>query len=234
MWDVTLRSRGKFLSQGKRERDDTPPWGVLAAGSGFCLLSSPDAQIVLWFLPFCLCCPVPLTQSEYFNNPNTGRFTVNTGFCSLSTYSAGCFHKIPDYCIILRWQGIIICWQSHRRESAGGRQYVTLQIQKVLDWPQAWKEETSVFVWRPETARNAFRFNHQHAHPGMLVRACLVCLSHIASWAYGTWFARLPLCLTQECSLEVTVNQRSHRYKIHSRTKSPGFVDLRVCDLSRF
>lgn len=34
------------------------------------------------FPPFCFHCSVHPTQSEYFNSPNTGRFTVNTGFCS--------------------------------------------------------------------------------------------------------------------------------------------------------
>lgn len=117
-----LRFRGTFWSQGKR--DDTLPWAVIAAGSGclFCLSSSPDAQIALWFLPFCFHHLVHPMQSEYFNGPNTARFTVNTGFCPLSTYSAGHFCKIPGYCIVLRWQGIMICWQSRRRETAVGRQ----------------------------------------------------------------------------------------------------------------
>lgn len=112
-------------------------------------------------------------QSENFNGPNTGRFTVNTGFCPLSAYSAGHFHKITGYCIILRWQGIMICWQSHRRETTVGRQYLTLQRQKVLYWLQAWNEKNSILVWRPEITRNAFKFNHRYIHPGMLARVCL-------------------------------------------------------------
>lgn len=213
IWDVTSRFRGKFWSQGKTETDDTLPCAVIAAGSGclFCLLSSPDAQIVLWFLPFCFHCSVHPMQSEYFNSPNTGRFIVNTGFCPLSTWSAGRFHKIPGYCIILRWQGSMICWQSHRRKTAVGRQYLTLQRQNVLYWLQAWNEKNSCFFWRPEITRNAFKFNHQHIHPGMVVRVCLLCMSRMASWAYRTWFARVLFCLTQECSLEITMNQSSHR-----------------------
>lgn len=140
---------------------------------------------------FLLPCSLP------FNSPKTGRFIVNSQSCPLSAYSAECFHKILGYCIISRWQGIVICWQSHRKDTVVRRQNRTLQRPEVLYWLQAWNEKTSIFVWRPEITRNAFKFNHQHIHPGTLVRVCLVCTSHMATWTYRKCFARFLLCLAK-------------------------------------
>lgn len=130
-WDITLRLRGKFWSQ--EGRVDRLPW---SAGSQylFCLLSLPDTHCVLCLLPFWSHCLVHPTQSEYFNSPNTGIFSVNTGFCPLPMYSDGHFHEIPGYCSILvempRYHDLlIVSW----RETAVGRQYLTLERLKVLN-----------------------------------------------------------------------------------------------------
>lgn len=208
---------------------------------GLSLLQGQDAYSV-----FChhqmlrlLCDSCPFVSIALFIQCRVNTSTVLIpGDLLLTLDFALCLHTVlgvfTKFLAILRWQGIMICWQSHRRETAVGRQYLTLQRQKVLYWLQAWNEKNSIFVWRPEITRNAFKFKHRYIHPGMLARACLVHMSHMASWAYGTWFARLLLCLTQERSFEITMKQSSHRYKIHSPTKSPVFVDLRVSVLTSF
>lgn len=62
--------------------------------------------------------------------------------------------------------------------------------------------------------------------PILLVRACRVCISHVASWAYRTWFARVLLCLLgpglssdNKVSVTTRVLFRDHDESKYSTTK---------------
>lgn len=153
-WDITLRLRGKFWSQ--EGRVDRLPW---SAGSQylFCLLSLPDTHCVLCLLPFWSHCLVHPTQSEYFNSPNTGIFSVNTGFCPLPMYSDGHFHEIPGYCSILvempRYHDLLtVSWEGNccRKTVPHPGKTKSSELTPSMKW------EISIFFWRPEFTRNVF------------------------------------------------------------------------------